>query len=54
MKQGGIDSLNVYSFGFVLGPMINSGGRLDAQERYIAVLLEDDPLQSEQSYIVGG
>ncbi len=51
MKQGGIDSLSVYAYGFVLGPMINSGGRLDVQERYIAVLLENDPLRSEQMAI---
>ncbi|MBQ7064417.1 MAG: single-stranded-DNA-specific exonuclease RecJ [Firmicutes bacterium] len=49
MQQGAIEKLDVYTFGFVLGPMINSGGRLDAQQNYIHVLQSEDPEKAEDA-----
>ena len=49
MKQGAIDKLDVYTFGFVIGPMINSGGRLEQQQKYIMVLLEENPESAERA-----
>lgn len=49
MKQGGIEKLDVYAFGFIIGPMINSGGRLDEQQHYIMALLEEDPERAEKA-----
>lgn len=46
MDVGGISRLEVYHFGFVIGPMLNSGGRLENQEKYIQILLTDDPLEA--------
>lgn len=48
MKQGGIEKLDVYTFGFVIGPMINSGGRLEQQQRFLPFLLEEDPEKAEK------
>lgn len=48
MKVGGVEKLDVYTFGFVIGPMINSGGRLEQQQKYIDILLEEDPAQAEK------
>lgn len=48
MKLGGIETLDVYTFGFVIGPMINSGGRLECQQRFLPLLLEQDPEIAEK------
>ena len=48
MKVGGLEKLDVYTFGFVIGPMINSGGRLEQQQKYIEILLEEDPIRAEK------
>ena len=48
MKLGGIEALDVYTFGFVIGPMINSGGRLEYQQRFLPILLEQDPEIAEK------
>ena len=42
MHQGGIDHLDPYTVGFVIGPMINSGGRLSSQEEFLDVLISQD------------
>lgn len=49
MKLGGIEALDVYTFGFVIGPMINSGGRLEYQQRFLPILLEQDPEIAEKA-----
>ena len=47
MRQGSCEKLDVYAFGFIIGPMINSGGRLDSQQNFISVMLSQDPVQAE-------
>lgn len=47
MRQGSSEKLDVYAFGFIIGPMINSGGRLDSQQNYISVMLSQDPVKAE-------
>ncbi len=42
MHQGGVSHLDPYTVGFVIGPMINSGGRLSSQEQYLTVLTGED------------
>lgn len=48
MDAGGISRLEVYHFGFVIGPMLNSGGRLENQDRYIQILLTEDAMEAAQ------
>ncbi len=48
MDEGGIDSLDVYQFGFVIGPMLNSGGRLETQEKYSGILRTQDPEEAAE------
>ena len=43
MDAAMLKSLSVYSFGFVIGPMINAGGRLKTQQSLIRILLTEDP-----------
>lgn len=38
----GLTQISSYSLGYVIGPMLNAGGRLSSQNRYIQILLSDD------------
>lgn len=40
------DRINVYHFGFVLGPCINATGRLDTANRALALFLSEDPAEA--------
>ena len=42
MQQGDIGRMDVYTCGYVLGPMLNSGGRLERQDKYIDILIKDE------------
>ncbi len=46
MDAAAIHELTVYHCGFVIGPMINAGGRLDHQQKFIQVLLTEDPTEA--------
>lgn len=48
MDVSGIHELTVYHCGFVIGPMINAGGRLETQDRYIRILLTEDEREAMQ------
>ena len=39
-------SLNCYDIGFILGPCLNAGGRLDSAMRSVALLTEKDPVKA--------
>ena len=40
-------SLSAYHFGFILGPCINAGGRLDTAKRSLKLLLAEDPQEAQ-------
>ena len=40
--------ISVYHVGFILGPCINAGGRLDTASRSMELLLEEDPVLAAQ------
>lgn len=42
LEAGGVDTLTPYTAGFVVGPMINAGGRLGSQNRYLPILFSED------------
>ncbi len=46
MDAAMLKNLTVYSFGFVIGPMINAGGRLKNQQSLIRILLTEDPAEA--------
>lgn len=41
-EVGSVKKLSVYHLGFVIGPMLNAGGRLSSQNLYVRILLSDD------------
>lgn len=42
-EVGSVKKISVYHLGFVIGPMLNAGGRLSSQNLYVRILLSDDP-----------
>ena len=48
MEECGLRSgtLTAYHFGFILGPCINAGGRLDTAKRSLRLLLAEDPQEA--------
>ena len=47
MKEKNIRTLSPYTVGYVIGPMINAGGRLGSQNKYIRILLSDDVFECQ-------
>lgn len=41
MRAASIKEISTYAAGFVIGPMINAGGRLGSQNRFLEILLSD-------------
>ena len=46
LAYAGIDKLNSSTFGFVLGPRINSAGRLETAEKALELMLEKDSFRA--------
>lgn len=46
MQVSGLNRLSVYAFGFVLGPMLNSGGRLEDQMPFLKMMIHPEPAES--------
>ena len=48
IRQTGISGrpLNCYDIGFILGPCLNAGGRLDSAMRSVALLTQQDPVEA--------
>lgn len=42
MEAGSIDTVDTYAAGYVIGPMLNAGGRLGSQNHFMEVLLSED------------
>ena len=42
MEAGSVKEINTYSAGYVIGPMLNAGGRLGSQNRFLDIMLSDD------------
>ncbi len=42
MKAGSVAEIDPYRAGFVIGPMLNAGGRLGSQNRFVRILLSED------------
>lgn len=48
MEAGGIQRITPYTAGYIIGPMLNAGGRLGSQNRYLQLLLSEDPAECRQ------
>ena len=48
MDAAGIRALSPYHLGFVIGPMLNAGGRLGDQQHFIRALITNDPQEAQQ------
>lgn len=42
MEAGSVKELTTYTAGYVIGPMLNAGGRLGSQNRFLEILLSED------------
>ena len=42
LEASGTGKLTPYTAGFVIGPMLNAGGRLGSQNRYLPILISED------------
>ena len=42
MEAGSVKEVNTYSAGYVIGPMLNAGGRLGSQNRFLDIMLSKD------------
>ncbi len=42
MEVGSVKEINTYTAGYVIGPMLNAGGRLGSQNRFLDIMLSND------------
>lgn len=42
MEAGSVKEINTYTAGYVIGPMLNAGGRLGSQNRFLDIMLSED------------
>lgn len=42
MEAGSVKEINTYTAGYVIGPMLNAGGRLGSQNRFLEIMLSND------------